>query len=114
MEYIFSIEAMANGNHEYKDIWDVPVTELLPCQRDIGNIYGMFAGAVVKESTIFGHCPRDISAPCFIFIWRGGSISCQVTGGRRYSSDLSQGGLEGPCVFNFNQRATKAQKRQRS
>jgi len=62
-----------------------------------GNIYGMFAGAVVKKSTIVGHYPRDISAPCFIFIWRGGSITCLVTGGRRYTSIH----LKVPCVLKF-------------
>ena len=32
---------------------------------------------------------------------RGGEISCIVTGTRRYSSDLEQGGLEIPCTLIF-------------
>ena len=86
MEYVFSIEAMVHGYHENKDIWDAPVREILPYQRDIGNNFDTFAVAVVKEGTIVGYCPRKFSVPCFIFIRRGGSITCQVTGGRRYSS----------------------------
>ena len=45
--------------------------------------------------------PRKISALCSTFIRKGGTISCCVTGSRRYSSDLPQGGLEIPCIIKF-------------
>ena len=38
---------------------------------------------------------------CSLFLRRGGSIHCKVTGSRRYSSDLPQGGLEIPCSLVF-------------
>ncbi len=38
---------------------------------------------------------------CSIFLRRGGSIHCVVIGGRRYSADLPQGGLEIPCSLHF-------------
>ena len=38
---------------------------------------------------------------CHIFIRRSGEIRCEVTGPRRYSSDLPQGGLEIPCTLTF-------------
>jgi len=56
MENVFIIEAMVCGYHEYTYIWDAPVGEILPCQRDVGNIYDTFDVAVVKEGTIVGHC----------------------------------------------------------
>ena len=37
-----------------------------------------------------------------LFIRRGGTIECIVTGTRRYSSDLPQGGLEIPCRLLFS------------
>ncbi len=37
----------------------------------------------------------------FTIFRRGGIITCIVTGTRRYSSDLEQGGLEIPCVLIF-------------
>ena len=43
----------------------------------------------------------------------GCSITCHVTGGRRYSGDLVQGGLELPCVLHFegdDKRIAKAKK----
>ena len=35
------------------------------------------------------------------FLRRGGTISCRVTGHRRYSADLAQGGMEIPCTLTF-------------
>ena len=41
---------------------------------------------------IVGHVPRTISAPCGLFLKKGGTISCVVTGPRqpRYSRDLEK------------------------
>ena len=50
---------------------------------------------------VVGHVPRKISTVCSMFLLKGGSISCQVTGKRRYSADLPQG-LELPCELRFN------------
>ena len=36
-----------------------------------------------------------------MFLRRGGAIRCTVTGARRYSADLQQGGLEIPCILKF-------------
>ena len=48
-----------------------------------------------------GHIPRKISAICLIFIRRGGSIVCFVSGSCRYSSDLPQGGIEISSILKF-------------
>ena len=67
----------------------------------LGNVHDTFAVSVKKDGIIVGHCPRKISSICSIFIRRGGSITCQVNGNRRYSQDLPQGGLEVPCILTF-------------
>ena len=36
-----------------------------------------------------------------MFLRRGGTISCRVTGGRPYSEDLPEGGLEVPCTLTL-------------
>ena len=41
-----------------------------------------------KNGTIMGHLPRRLSTECPFFLQRGGTISCTVTEGRRYSVDL--------------------------
>ena len=62
------------------------------------NYRDPFAVAVVRSGVIVGHVPRKISS---MFLRRGGTISCRVTGGRRYSEDLPQGGLEVPCMLTL-------------
>ena len=67
------------------------------------------------DSTIVGHIPFEISSICSIFIRRGRSIVSNITGSRRYSSDLEQGGLEIPCTLVFStgnkEEANKARNR---
>ena len=45
-----------------------------------------------------GHLPKKISKVCSLFVRRGRSIYCTGTGGRVYSTNLPQGGLESPCA----------------
>ena len=65
-----------------------------------------YAVAVVK-GTVVGHLPKKISKISSLFLRRGGYIKCEVTGKRRYSSDLSQGGLEIPCRLIFKSKDKK-------
>ena len=82
-------------------MWEAVVGEELACQRERANSEDPFAVAVTKGERIVDHVPRRISAACAMFLRRGGSILCRVTGPRRYSEDLPQGGLEIPCVLIF-------------
>ena len=104
--YTFSLQSVVRGYHEYKEIWDAAVDGVdLPCEREPGNPHDIFAVAVRKPSpsgnVTVGHAPRTISTICSLFIRRGGSITCTVTGPRQYSADLPQGGLEVPCTLTF-------------
>ena len=77
----------------------------LSCEREPGNPRDTSAVAVIEHSpsgeVTVGHVPRLFSAVCSIFIRRGGSLVCIVTGPRQYSADLLQGGLEIPCSYIF-------------
>ena len=74
----------------------------------------VYAVAIVEGDTVVGHVPRSISAVCYLFITRGGTIVCEIidsiglstiygeiTGARQYFADLPQGGLELPCKLLF-------------
>ena len=89
------------GYHVYKDIWEANVGEELECVKERRNEKDRYAVAVVKNDTIIGHLPRKISKVCSLFLRRGGNICCIVTGRRRFSADLPQGGLEIPCTLMF-------------
>uniref|UniRef100_A0A1X7TG99 Ubiquitin-like protease family profile domain-containing protein n=1 Tax=Amphimedon queenslandica TaxID=400682 RepID=A0A1X7TG99_AMPQE len=95
------IDSCVRGFHVYQDIWTPVLHEELDCERERGNIEDLYAVAVKKNGHVVGHIPRKISAICSTFIRRGGCIICTVTGSRRYSRDLVQGGLEIPCITTF-------------
>jgi len=61
-----------------------------------------YAVAVKNDGgQIVGHMPRKISRTCSSFLELGVRIMARVTGHRRYSSDLVQGGLDIPCILRF-------------
>lgn len=98
----FETESCIQGFHIYKDIWSPLTGEQIKCTREDDNPRDRYAVAVVNSSTeTVGHVPRCISAMCSSFLRRGGEICCTVTGSRRYSRDLPQGGLEVPCTLRF-------------
>ena len=78
------------------------MAERLECRCEDDNIHDMYAVAVIKPGTgVVGHLPRLISTPCNRFIENHGTITCVVTGSRRYSANLEQGGLEIPAKLIF-------------
>ena len=91
--------------HVYKEIWEAAVGEILMCEKEPRNTADRYAVAVKKDRTIIGHLPRKVSRVCSLFLQRGRIIHCTVTGRRRYSGDLPQGGLEVSCILAFQSRA---------
>ena len=104
----FSIASMTRGYHVYQGTWNALVGEVLECKRESSNSHDPFAVAVVRNSTggtavVVGNVPRRLSALCSLFLRRSGStITCRITGSRRYSTDLPQGGLEIPSMLTFS------------
>ena len=91
--HTFTVSSVVRGYHEYKDIWSAPIDGIeLSCEREPGNPRDTSAVAVIEQSpsgeVTVGHVPRLFSAVCSIFIRRGGSLVCIVTGPRQYSADL--------------------------
>ena len=66
--------------------------------------------AVLKDDTLVSHIPRKISQICSLFLAMGGAITCTPIGGRRYSSDLPQEGLEIPCELVFTGKSKEIEK----
>ena len=97
----FVIDSMVRGYHVYQDVWTPAVGERLQCVREEDNAEDRYAVAVTRDGVTVGHLPRRISTLCLLFIRRGGVIRCSVTGHRRYSRDLVQGGMEIPCQLTF-------------
>ena len=98
------------GYHVYREIWEAATGEVLVCEREPRNARDRYAVAVKKDGCVIGHLPRKVSRVCSLFLRRGGSIHCMVTGRRRYSVDLPQGGLEVPCLVVFAAKPKEIQK----
>ena len=107
---VYERNSHVRGYHIYKDVWDAVIGEELQCERKRDNERDRYAVAVKKDGKIIGHLPRKISRPCSLFLRRGNEITCRVTGHRRYSIDLPQGGLEVPCVLRFEGQAKEIAK----
>ena len=105
--YTFTFTTGVRGYHVYQDIWRPEIGDVLHCEREIGNSLDTFAVAIKTDTEIVGHVPRLLSAICSLYIRRGGSIDCTVTGSRRYSADLPQGGMEIPCILTFKSSSRK-------
>ena len=96
------MESCVRGFHVNKDIWIPATGEVLSCKGEDGNIMDPYAIAIMKGSEIIGHVPRKISAACYLFIQKGGILTCIITdSNHQYSSDLLQGGLQIPCKLVF-------------
>ena len=97
----YTVKSCVRGYHVYKDIWEASIGEELICVRETSNPKDPFAVAVVKNEMIVGHIPKKISSVCSLFLKRKGVLKVRTTGGRQYSKDLPQGGIEIPCVLIF-------------
>ena len=98
------IDYCIRGHHIYKNNWSPVIGEVLVCKREPGNPKDRYAVAVSRQEerlTVVGHLPSKISKLCSLFIRRGGSIECAVSGVRHHTTDLPQGGLEVPCQIKF-------------
>jgi len=82
-EYV--VASCIRGFHYYQNIWDPVIDEALTCVREDGNPHDRYAVAVRKDTQVVGHVARKISTLCYLFLRKGGAISCVVTGTRRYS-----------------------------
>ena len=104
---VFEVESSVRGHHVYMQEWTPFIGEKLECQREETNEQDPYAVAIVKTAgrrtkLVVGHVSRRISAACSLFLQRSGNIECTITGTRRYSLDLPQGGLEVPCTLHFS------------
>ena len=68
--YSFSVTTAVRGFHVYKDVWEPTISEVLSCEREIGNSHNTFAVAIKNSSEVVGHVPRFLSSICSIFIVR--------------------------------------------
>ena len=102
MSSSYAVQTVVRGYHVYKDIWNAATGQILPCQRERGNVHNPYAVAVVERGVTVGHVPHAISSVCSLFLGKNGTIMCEVIGSRHY---LPQGGIDIPCKLIFRSEA---------
>ena len=86
----YEIEACVHGYHVYQAIWLAAIGEQLTFTRKTGNPTDCYAVAVIKDSAIIGHLPKNIPKICSLFLQRGGSIQCTVSGPRIFNRSTTR------------------------
>ena len=87
------------GYHAYKEVWEAVVGKSLVCKRARKRFRSIRCDC--EKGTVIRYLPRKVSRVRSVFLRRGGTIECTVTGRRKYSADLAQGVLEVSCPLLF-------------
>ena len=88
--------------HIYQNIWSAEVDEHFVYEREPLNSSDRYVVAVLKDRYRCGQLRGQLSQILSLFLLENGTNDCVVIGGRRYSSDVPQGGLEIPYKLIFN------------
>ena len=104
LEKEFTVQCCITGYHTYQSQWYAEVgAELgaVPHTRTTALVKDKYAIAVKNGEQTVGHIPMSLSKLTFLFLRYDGKVSIKVSGPRKYSVDLIQGGLELPAEFTF-------------
>ena len=58
---ILKKNSVITGHHIYKTMWTPFIGEMLPAEREEGNLYDRCAISLTRDGKIVGHMPRSIS-----------------------------------------------------
>lgn len=70
----FEYSSIICGHHVYKDTFMPIIGKMLQCRRESGNSHIFHAVTTIKNDTIFGHVPRNISVLCDLLLRKSNSI----------------------------------------
>ena len=111
-------ELFGCGYHIFKSFWGAPIGSILAAKDEDDPqslVHDKYAIALTNsDSFTVGHLSKFMSKLEHFFVKHDGEIRCEITGSKRYSSDLEQGGLEIPAkiIFqNSNERITEEMKK---
>ena len=99
-ESSIQIEPFIRDYHAYMDIWNPIIGEELQLKREAENIRDGCAVAVVKDSCIVGHVPRQLSPVIFHFLARSCNRGIAEITGNKVNHGAGYG-LKVPCIFRF-------------
>ena len=112
-KFSFTVECCVRGYHIFQSFWEAPFGSVLIAKFEDDQqslINDKLAIALVNnDSVTVDNIPKFMSKLTHVFIKHGRRIKCEITGGKKYSRDLEQGGLEIPArltISNTNKKMT--------
>jgi len=94
--YSITFKSFITGHHVYKEVWSPVVGEDLICLPEPENSHDKYAIKILKNETVVGHVPKEISRFCCYALNSGGKMKATVCGRRE---NKRGNGLEVPCNF---------------
>ena len=105
LEREFPAACCIRGYHIYNwTQWTAEIGSILtsePEKRPDALAEDKYAIAIISNNQTVGHVPKFLSKLTFFFLKHGATLIVKVTGERRYSFDLPQGGMEIPAEFIY-------------
>ena len=100
----FKVPCCIRRYHIYQSQWNVENGARMttaPETRPWSLLEDTYVIAVINNGKTVGHAPKFLTKLTFFSLKNGGKLHITVTGPRRYSVDLKQGGLELQADFCF-------------
>ena len=105
LEREFPAACCIRGYHIYNWAqWTAEIASILtsePEKRPGALVEDRYAIAIISNDQTVGHVSKFLSKLTFFFLKHRGTLTVKVTGERRYSFDLAQGGMEIPAEFIY-------------
>ena len=85
-----TVESVVCGHHVYKEFWWLFVGEGPCLHQEETNAHNTckFAVSLIKDGTVIGHVPCDLSRAFWHFMAHGGTIICEIIGWRKCGKGL--------------------------
>lgn len=97
---VFEIHSYIRGYHAYIGLWTPTIGEVLLVKPEPTNEKDSNAVAVLKEDSIVGHVPRNLSLRLFHFLRRDVNKAFAEVTGQKVNRGAGYG-LEIPCTYRL-------------
>ena len=92
----FKFDSFITGHYHYRYIWTPRIGEELIGKHEPNNSYDKFAIAILKDDTIVGHVPREISSQFAELLESEGMVNVKV---KANPVKTKRNGIRVPCTY---------------
>ena len=97
---VTEIESFVRGYHEYKDIWQPRIGEVLVLKREPTNDKDRLAVSIERQGQVVGHVPCNLAPLISYFLLREVNKGMVEMTGQPVNRGAGMG-MEVPCVYHL-------------